>query len=109
MYWAGLLWSAVLLTLWLWAGKLGLRIIRLGPKREPGESAEHLERRTLDALAARNAAANARASARLHTSGDDESDADPAARLRTLKALRDEGLIDANEFETRKAQILDAL
>ncbi len=34
-------WSAVFLTLWLWLwlGKLGLRAIRVGPRREPGESA----------------------------------------------------------------------
>lgn len=109
LYWAGLLWGAVWLTLFLWAGKLGLRLIRLGPKREPGESAEEYERRTLDGLAARRNAAHARARARLHADSDDASDADPAARLRQLKALRDEGLIDADEFATRKARIPDTL
>ena len=34
---------------------------------------------------------------------------DPAARLARLKALRDQGLITADDYEAKKAQILSRL
>lgn len=105
IFWAGLIWSAVFLTLWLWLGKLGLRVIHVGPKREPGESAREHELRSRDWLAARTAAANATAKARLAGSGD----RNPAGRLRQLKALRDEGLIDEAAFATKRDEILHDL
>jgi len=106
IFWAGLIWSAVFLTLWLWLGKLGLRLIRLGPRREPGESARDHEQRSRAWLAARTEAAKARSSG-----GGVRGAAgrDPAQRLRTLKALCDEGLIDEAAYVARRNDILKEL
>lgn len=38
-----------------------------------------------------------------------DSTGDVAERLRTLESLRDQGLIDRNEFEARRSRILDEL
>lgn len=105
IFWAGLIWSAVFLTLWLWLGKLGLRVIRLGPKRAPGESAREHEQRSRHWLAARTAAARAR----LAGGGEGSGDRDPAGRLRQLKALRDEGLIDEAAYAAKRGDILNEL
>lgn len=105
IFWAGLIWSAVFLTFWLWLGKLGLRVIRLGPKRESGESAREHEQRSRQWLNARTAAANAAAKARIA----DRDGGDLVGRLRQLKALRDDGLIDEAAYTVKRDEILDEL
>jgi hypothetical protein len=56
---------------------------------------------------------NARVVVRTATVGStgeaEPDDADPAVRLGRLKQLRDEGLISAEDYETKKAEILSAL
>ena len=93
------------LTFWLWLGKLGLRVIRLGPKRESGESAREHEQRSRQWLNARTAAANAAAKARIA----DRDGGDLVGRLRQLKALRDDGLIDEAAYTVKRDEILDEL
>lgn len=98
--WAGAVYSALLLTAWLWLGKLGVRVLRLGPRPLSGESEADLKAHLRREWRTRRVVGHVPASADGH---------DPAARLRELKRLRDEGLIDNADFERKKAQILSEL
>lgn len=97
---AGLLYSALLLAGWLWLGKLGVRVLRLGPRRQPGESEADHEARVRRELQARLVTGRG-------PPGEPPASRDPAERLSQLKRLRDVGLIDAADFDARKARILD--
>lgn len=96
--WAGLVYSLLWLTAWLWLGKLGLRILHLRPQRLSGESGSGLKSRLHRPMSAHTDVGLARTSK--------PASHDPAERLRALKRLRDDGLIDAADFERKKAQIL---
>jgi len=73
---------------------------------EPGESARDHEQRSRAWLAARTEAAKARSSG---GGVRGAASRDPAQRLRTLKALCDEGLIDEAAYVARRNDILKEL
>ncbi|CAM5211193.1 hypothetical protein CDEN61S_02364 [Castellaniella denitrificans] len=88
LLYAGLIYSALLTTLTMWAGRFGLRILVLKPAA-PGPS----DRRP-------GATARPSTSARSSRTGSLES------RLRDLKALHEAGLIDDGTYQARQLEIL---
>ncbi|HEY9546531.1 MAG TPA: hypothetical protein VIR56_11015 [Solimonas sp.] len=92
---AGLVYSAVLMTTFLWLGKLGLRLRK---------SADH----PVSSSAGLPAATALRSSA-TQKSKSGAAAGDITARLQALKELHDTGLIDTSVYQDRQAEILKDL
>lgn len=109
IFYAGLVYTAVLMTLWAWLTRLGL----IGPKKLPNESDEAFNNRIRRGL-----------EARLITSGEitraakafsaapappDTHAEDVPTRLKKLKNLYETGLIDSDTYAAKQADILKSL
>lgn len=105
---AGLIYSALLLTVWLWLGKLGLRVIRRGSACQPGESNGQYDVRQRHELQSRLARVRAILQSKAVADKASATD-DIAERLRQLQSLRDQRLISAQDYDAKKTQILAQL
>jgi len=104
LLYAGLLYSALLMTVTMWLGRFGLRILRikpkgLSPKGMPSGATgtAAVQPSTGTPFSARFAGTQTRRTGSLET------------RLGELKALHESGLIDDNAYQARQLEILKEL
>ncbi len=104
LLYAGLLYSALLMTVTMWLGRFGLRIVRIKPKDLSPKGVQSSTTGTAAVQTATGTPPPAHsAGTRTGRTGSLES------RLSELKALHESGLIDDSAYQTRQMEILKEL
>lgn len=101
LLYAGLLYSALLMTVTMWLGRFGLRIVKIKPKSLGSQGMPA-------GAAAAQPSADVPPSAR-SAGTQTRRTGSLEARLGELKALHASGLIDDNAYQTRQTEILKEL
>lgn len=123
IFYAGLIYSAILLTVWMWLGRFGLRIFKLGSSTGAVgkisqlknlsaqlKSGANLDSTTVSQILSTVQNSIHDGTARLVNVDINQSQTSSIQdRLEKLEQLRDSGLIDTSTYEAKQAEILKEL